>query len=166
MQLFGRRPFMKKETTFNEKNPATAQLWYLGLPYMVPSSEIRTFTDSSQQQIHHNRPDPEIEYFQRRPKWPSRRLWEGPMGHLNRLLFFCKTVSHRESTPLIVLTPKDTLFIQLGVALIHQLPDPVVSCSQSSYWARFFFSRTSGEQWLVHLVWPNGDEIYSTDHWN
>ena len=68
-------------------------------------------------------------------------LQEDLTAHLNRLLFFCKTISHRKSTPLIVLTPKDTQFIQLGVALIHQLPYPVVSCSQSSYWARFLFSR-------------------------
>ena len=50
-----------------------------------------------------------LQTFQRRPKG----VQEGPMGHLNRLLFFCKTVSHREYIPLIVLTPKDTLFIQI-----------------------------------------------------
>ena len=83
---------------------------------------------------------------------------EGLKGHLNRILFFCKTVSHREST--LLMTPKDNLLLQIGVTLIHQLPYPVVSHVTEQ---GFLKIESSGEQWLVHLVWPNRDEIFSTD---
>ena len=67
--------------------------------------------------------------FQRRSKGPSRSspAPRGPVGSSQLITFFCKMVSHMEYTTLIVLTPKDTLFMQIGVALIHQLPYPVVS---------------------------------------
>ena len=72
--------------------------------------------------------------YQRRPKGPSQQISFVRLSHTG------------------ILTPKNTLFIQLGVALIHQLPYTVVSCSQSCYCARFFYSRGTLELELGTLT--------------